>query len=59
MILGELGEAPNSLVDFLLLHEIFREARRVHQARIAPKFGKTMLQGLNSTLYKEHHELNT
>jgi hypothetical protein len=43
MILGELGEAPNSLVNFLLLHEISRDARRIHQARVAPKLGKAML----------------
>jgi hypothetical protein len=59
MILRELGEAPNSLVDFFFLHQISKDARRIYQARVAPKFGQVMLQGLNSTLHKECHELNT
>jgi hypothetical protein len=59
MILGELGEAPDSLVDILFLYQIFRDASRIFQARVAPKLGKVMLQGLNSTLHEERHELNT
>jgi hypothetical protein len=59
MVLGELGEAPDSLVDILLLYSIFRDVRRILQARVVPKFGKAMLQGLNLTLHKERHELNT
>jgi hypothetical protein len=59
MVLDELGEAPDSLVDILLLYQIFRDARRILQARVVPKLGKAMLQGLNSTLHKERHELNT
>jgi hypothetical protein len=59
MILGELGEAPNSLVDILFLYQIFRDASRIFQARVTPKLGETVLQGLNSTLHKERHELNT
>jgi hypothetical protein len=43
MILGELGEIPDSFVDFLLLHQVSRDARRIHQARIAPKLGKKVL----------------
>jgi hypothetical protein len=58
MILGELGEVPDSLVDILFLYQIFRDASRILQARVAPKLGKAMLQGLNSTLHKERHELN-
>jgi hypothetical protein len=59
MVLGELGEAPYSLIDILLFYQIFRDASRIFQASVAPKFGKAMLQGLNSTLHKERHELNT
>jgi hypothetical protein len=59
MILGELGEAPDSLVHIFFLYQIFRDASRIFQARVAPKLGKAMLQGLNSTLHKERHELNT
>jgi hypothetical protein len=59
MVLGELAEIPDSLVDVLLLHQISRDSTRIYQARIVPKLGKTMLQGLNSTLYKERLELNT
>jgi hypothetical protein len=59
MILGELGEAPNSPVNVFLLYQIFGDASRIFQARIAPELGKAMLQGLNSTLHKERHELNT
>jgi hypothetical protein len=59
MVLGELGEAPNSLVDILFLYQIFRDASKILQARVAPKLGKAMLQGLNSMLHEEHHELNT
>jgi hypothetical protein len=59
MVLGELGEIPDSFVDFLLLHQVSRDVRRIHQARIDPKLGKTVLQGLNSTLHKKCHELDT
>jgi hypothetical protein len=59
MILGELGKSPDPLVDILLLNEISRDSRRIYQARIVPKLGKMMLQGLNPTLHKERHELNT
>jgi hypothetical protein len=43
MILGELGEAPDSLVDILFLYQIPRDASRILQARVAPKLGKAML----------------
>jgi hypothetical protein len=43
MILGELGKSPDSLVDILLFNQISRDPRRIYQARIVPKFGKTML----------------
>jgi hypothetical protein len=56
---GELGEAPNSLVDILFLHQVFRDASRIFQARISPQLGAAVLQGLNSTLYEKRHELNT
>jgi hypothetical protein len=59
MILGELGKSPDPLVDILLLNQISKDSRRIYQARIVPKLGKTMLQGLNPTLHKECHELNT
>jgi hypothetical protein len=59
MILGELGEAPDSVIDIFFLYQIFRDASRIFQARITPKLGKAVLQGLNSTLHKERHELNT
>jgi hypothetical protein len=36
MILGELGEILDSLVDFLLLHQVARDARRIHQSRKVP-----------------------
>jgi hypothetical protein len=53
MVLSELGEILDSFVDFLLLHLVSRDARRIHQSRIALKLGKTVLQGLNPTLYKK------
>jgi hypothetical protein len=59
MFFGELSEAPNSLVDIPFLYQIFRDASRIFQARISPQLGETVLQGLNSILYKKHHELNT
>jgi hypothetical protein len=59
MILGELGEAPDSLVDIFFLDQLFRDASRIFQTRETPKLGKAVLQGLNSTLHKERHELNT
>jgi hypothetical protein len=43
MFLGELGEAPDSLVHVLFLCQIFRDASRIFQARVAPKLGKAML----------------
>jgi hypothetical protein len=43
MILGELGETPDSLVDIFFLHQLFRDASRIFQARIAPKIGEAML----------------
>jgi hypothetical protein len=59
MILGELCKSPDPLVDILLLNQISRDSRRIYQARIVPKLGKMMLQGLNPMLHKERHELNT
>jgi hypothetical protein len=59
MYLGELGEIPDSFVDIFFQHQIFRYASRIFQARISPKFGKAVLQGLNSTLYEKRHELDT
>jgi hypothetical protein len=59
MILGELGEAPNSLVDIFFLYKIFRDVSRIFQARVIPKLGEAVLQGLNSTLHEERHELDT
>jgi hypothetical protein len=61
MILGELGEAPNSLVDIFFLYQIFRDASRIFlfQARVILELGEAVLQGLNSTLHKERHELDT
>jgi hypothetical protein len=59
MYLGELGKIPDSLVDIFFQHYIFRYASRIFQARISPKMGEAMLQGLNSTLYEKRHELNT
>jgi hypothetical protein len=59
MILGELGKSPDPLVDILLLNQISRDSRRIYQARIVPKLGNKMLQGLNPTLHKKCHELNT
>jgi hypothetical protein len=59
MILGELDEVPNSLVYILFRYQIFRDASKIFQARVTPKIGKAVLQGLNSTLHKERHELNT
>jgi hypothetical protein len=40
MILGELGEAPNSLVDIFFLYQIFRDTSRIFQARVTPKLGE-------------------
>jgi hypothetical protein len=59
MILGKLGEVPNSLVDIFFLYQIFRDARRIFQARVIPKLGEAVLQGLDSTLHKERHKLDT
>jgi hypothetical protein len=59
MIFGELGKAPNSLVDIFFLYQIFRDASRIFQARVIPELREAVLQGLNSTLYEEHHELDT
>jgi hypothetical protein len=59
VVLGEFGKIPDSLVDILLLNSISRDSRRIHQARVTPKLGETMLQGLNPTLYKKSHELDT
>jgi hypothetical protein len=59
MILGELGKSSGPSVGVLLLHQIFKDSRRISQAREVPKIGKTMLQGLNSMLHKKHHELGT
>jgi hypothetical protein len=39
MFLSELGEAPDSLVDIFFLYQIFRDASRILEARIAPKLG--------------------
>jgi hypothetical protein len=43
MLLGELGEVPNSLVDILFLYQIFRDASRVFQARVIPELGEAVL----------------
>jgi hypothetical protein len=59
MILGELGKVPDSPVDIFFLYQIFRDASRIFQARVTPKLGEAVLQGLNSTLHKECHELDT
>jgi hypothetical protein len=59
MFLGELGKTPDSLVDIFFQYQIFRDASRIFQAGVTPKFGKAVLQGLNSTLNKKRHELNT
>jgi hypothetical protein len=59
MFLGELGETPNSLVDIFFLYQIFRDASRIFQAGVTPKISEAVLQGLNSTLNKKRHELNT
>jgi hypothetical protein len=36
MILGESGKSSHSLVEFLLLHKIFRYSRRISQAKKCP-----------------------
>jgi hypothetical protein len=59
MILGEPGETPDPLVDIFFRYQIFRDAGRIFQTRVTPKFGKAVLQGLNSTLNEKRHELNT
>jgi hypothetical protein len=59
MFLGELGKIPDSLVDIFFQHKIFRYASRIFQARVSPKLGEAVLQGLNSTLYEKRHELDT
>jgi hypothetical protein len=59
MILGELGKSSDPFVSILLLHQIFRDSRRISQARKVPNIGKTMLQGLHSMLHKKCHELGT
>jgi hypothetical protein len=59
MIFGELGEAPNSLVDIFFLYQIFRNASRIFQAKVIPKLGEAVLQGLHSMLHEKCHELNT
>jgi hypothetical protein len=59
MFLGELGEIPYSLLDIFFQHQIFRYASRIFQARVSPKLGKAVLQGLNSPLYEKRHELDT
>jgi hypothetical protein len=59
MILGELGKTPKSLVDIFFLYQIFRDASRIFQARVIPELGEAVLQGLNSMLHKERHELDT
>jgi hypothetical protein len=43
MFFGELGEAPNSLVDILFIYQIFRDASRIFQARVSPKLGEAVL----------------
>jgi hypothetical protein len=43
MLLGELGEIPDSLVDIFFRYQIFRYASRILQARVSPKFGKAVL----------------
>jgi hypothetical protein len=59
MILGKLGKSSDPLVDILLLNQICRDSRRIYQARVTPKLGEMMLQGLNPTLYEKSHELDT
>jgi hypothetical protein len=49
MILGELGEAPDSLVDIFFLYQIFRDASRIFQARVTPKLGEAVLQGFDTS----------
>jgi hypothetical protein len=56
MILGELGEAPDSPVSIFFLYQIFGDASRIFQTRVTPKLGEAVLQGLNSTLHKKCHE---
>jgi hypothetical protein len=58
MFLGELAKIPDSLVDIFFIYQIFRNASRIFQARESLEVGKAMLQGLDSTLYKKHHELH-
>jgi hypothetical protein len=43
ILLGELGEIPDSLVDIFFQHQIFRYASRIFQAGVIPKFGKAVL----------------
>jgi hypothetical protein len=43
ILLGELGEIPDSLVDIFFQHQIFKYASRIFQARVIPKFGKAVL----------------
>jgi hypothetical protein len=59
MFLGELGKIPDSLVDIFFRHQIFRYASWIFQARVSPKLGEAVLQGLNSTLYEKRYELDT
>jgi hypothetical protein len=59
VIPSKSGKRSDPLVDIFLLHQISTYSRRISQARKGPQLGKTVLQGLNSTLYKERHELGT
>jgi hypothetical protein len=43
MILGELGETPDPLVDIFFRYQILRDAGRIFQAGVTPKFGKAVL----------------
>jgi hypothetical protein len=43
MILGKLGKSFDPFVGVLLLHQIFRDSKRISQDREVPKIGKTML----------------
>jgi hypothetical protein len=59
MILGKFGKVPNSLDDIVFLYQIFRDASKIFQARVIPKLGEAVLQGLDSTVDKERYELDT
>jgi hypothetical protein len=45
VILGELGKIPDLLVDILLLNPIFRDSRRIYQARVTPSLERRCCNG--------------